>query len=159
MRVLITSDNQRLIPNYLCINPFTAELSPYLAQHCQVIQHDAGNICDLVDNGELEELRLEYILDFFPLQNIPDVLRYYAAKLAYGGELVINGTDSLELARVYYQGGVTLERYNELNRPTKLTLSYLKDRLKECGLQTVIQRFDPTNYSYSLKMRRPSFSS
>lgn len=99
MKVLL-SNNQVTMSGYTVISPEVGN-NPF--------QLDA-----FVDNNECQEIICDEIIHYIDINNLHTFLRHLESKLAHGGKLIITGTDSLELARLYYYGLCDTYSYNKI---------------------------------------------
>lgn len=79
-----------------------------------VLIGDIANIDWAIDNGELDELIADKVLEYVPHKILQQVISNWVSKLRIGGRLVIGIVDSLELCRMVNIGVVEFNNYNTI---------------------------------------------
>lgn len=113
---------------------------------------NVGDLSDLVDAGEAEEIVALDILDFFPGEMADQVLHNWLSRLSRGGKITVGVVDVREVARGLLDGRLTLDDAQELlhgrqtaewdYRKSVFTLSHLVEVLTNLGLKVLKKRVE-----------------
>jgi len=157
MKIYITLDLNNAPKDYLV-------LSPVVEENTDTIKHiDIRNLCidEYAENGELEEIVVEHILDYIPIADVIKVVNHLVKKIRHGGIINIIGVDGYLVAKAFVEIRMGIEQFNILlhgDNPAMLktvvlTCQGISNFLAENGLEIMQRRIDV--YQYSVKAKRP----
>lgn len=112
----------------------------------------------LIDNGELQHLRLIHVLDTIPAKDLDLRFSEFALKVKLGGMLEIRGLN-LELLG-WHLGNFMVDREKAIenlfghNRVNCVSEQYILKKLLELGF--TVQTRDYSNYEYIINAKRNS---
>lgn len=128
---------------------------------------DVFNLDGLAENGEVDEIVANDVIDFVDLQHKANTLANYVQKLAYGGKLIIGGIDGYEVAKSYSQYAINDDQFVALmygdpyfpfgSRRGVLNLEWMINQLQQWGLKIINKRIH--NFRYTVVAERPSNAS
>lgn len=95
---------------HLNLDPF----APDIDDHSGRVKGDVFNLDAFVDDGEAEEIVALDILDYFPANEVDDILQNWLRKLARGGKLTIGVVDVREISRAILHNKLTYDEIGEL---------------------------------------------
>lgn len=158
MKIFVTTNDLVNVPkNYLILSPNVEVDTP------EIKRLDIKNICldAYAEDGELEELVLDHILEYIPLAILAKVTTALFRKVRHGGVIIVNGIDGQRVARDldYYRS--TIEQFNEIihgntvgiPKTTTLTTKYVDQLLQAAKFEIIHRRLD--EHLYSMKAKRP----
>ncbi len=71
------------------------------------------NLDEYVDDAECFEVLAEDILDYIPRDDVEFALNNWANKIRHQGTLVIGGTEAKEVSKLFSNGALSVEQWNE----------------------------------------------
>lgn len=149
MKVNLCLGDPQFINGYLNICP----IAPI--NHPQFIQTHLDNLDNLVDDGECSEIRAFDVIDFYPFQNLNDLLDSWIRKLKHGGNLILSNFDSTLMCKAIVNREINYQDVNTIfyghsNLPKKSchTINVLADILQHKFLK--IMRKNVYNYRFVL---------
>jgi hypothetical protein len=147
VKVLITIDDNTL-NDYQKISPLNGDNPLFLDKY--------------LDDGECQEIILDGIIDYVPIEHTQQYVTSLAKKLKIGGKLIIIGIDALEVAQSYYNGIINTIQFNKLTFGEKrhtwefkqglVQLEELCELLKSLNLKIINKRL--YNFKYSITVER-----
>jgi hypothetical protein len=144
------------IPGFININPL-ANLTD-----TSQMQGDVSNLDWIADNGEVEELIVQHVLDYFPMQMTDKILSGWLAKLAKGGIITLVGNDLVLLAKEFAARRISIEDYcmglyghqqqSWAFKKSGLTLTQVVEVLKSLGYKVIEAKIE--NVQYTIRAQR-----
>ena len=113
-------------------------------EHLDASIGSLNNVDWIVDNGELEEIIADKVLEYFPYSETATIISNWVSKLKVGGTIVIGIIDTYELTRMLSLRSMDLSTYN--NIANGAGPDYKKASL---STQDII---DKVTYPHSLKL-------
>ena len=114
---------------------------------------------DFLEDVSTEEIDIEDVLDYIPIQNKYDVFAKIIGKLRYGGQIYIRGIDLLRVSMGVQTGVISTQDYNMLVfGQNKGSISHLEEMTSFCkqhNLEITKASLDNTKFSYYLIAKRP----
>jgi len=148
MKYRLALDDYKL-GEYIPISPF------YGINPVKIDKH----ICD----GEAQEIILESVLEYCPVENLVHYMGILARKLAHGGKLIVVNADATILAEQFIRGQLGIIEYNKLLFGSKdhayafkLATIQLCD-VEEVGRQVGLKVLEKSlnNFNFIIKFERP----
>lgn len=156
INLLIDNPNGAL-RNYINIDPFANEKDGRN-------KGDISNLNWIADNGEVNHLIADSVLEYFGFPKLSDILVNWIRKLAIGGRITIRGTDFEEVCRALTLELITIqeasiliygEQSNEWNtKKSGMSIIEISEYLKNAGLTITKQLFE--NHQYVVEAIRNS---
>jgi hypothetical protein len=155
---LLLDDSSRILNTHTNISIFPLE-NKY---NCDLREGEINDLDWIVENGEVNEIIADSILEYFPFNQIGGILQNWIKKLSLTGSLIIVGCDIKQLARL-----ITFEEidnkiaYTEIygeqtaNWKTKKSCCSMNEMimaLQAMGLKVVRKEYD--NYKYVIEAKR-----
>lgn len=107
-----------------------------------------------IDNGELDGIRLEYILEYVQFPKINEAIKYFLSKVKLGGEFSIKFVDFPSAHSLYMQD-LDLDILNRnCGGKTLLTMEVVRDIMRGVGCD--IRRADNIGAVYIIEGTRVS---
>lgn len=107
------------------------------------------NFDQYCDSAELLELVAEDILEYFPLHETLNILRYFVSKIRHGGKLIVSGRDGYVIAKTLSNRDMNIQDanlalYGNPQLPIKsfISLNILSDLVSQLGLKVIHKRID-----------------
>jgi len=156
MKAIITANMNGVLADHLSFCPFVTKET----DDVKTIDVNTLSIDKYVDDGELEELIVEGILDCVPITQAMNIIKSLVRKIRHGGVIIITGIDAYLVAKAFVEIRITIEKFNvlmhgtdqDLQKTLNLTCSGVAHFLSEAGLKVVNRRID--NFQYSVKALR-----
>lgn len=108
------------------------------------------------DKGELEELILDDVTDFIPLNDVEKTIAELVGFVRKGNKMVIVGTDVLEVAKSFANYQISLIDFNKFiydNRKNGFTCYHMDEFLRErCNVKTIKKRVN--GFQYMIEVQR-----
>ncbi len=127
---------------YFCINK--QPLNGYVNINLATQRVDFSNLNTLCEAAECTEMILDDVLEYLPLQTIPDILVKLITRLRKKGKIVIHNLDINETIKQYTNGltsvadlNLMLYGHNQANKCSAFSHVDLHDILVTNGLQIV----------------------
>lgn len=157
MKVLITLREKSILEDYLNFCPLINEER----DNVKKIDINTLSIDSYIDDGELEEIIIDNMLDCVPITQTLNILNKLIKKVKHGGTIIINGIDAYLVAKAFVEMKISIEEFNvllhgtdrEIQRTLGLTCSGVSNFLSESGLKIIHRRID--SFQYSVKAARP----
>lgn len=93
---LLLNDEKKLLNSHKNISVFKLQNKYNL----DYVEGEINNLDWIVENGEVDEIIADCILEYFPFNQIYHLLDNWCKKLSLTGKIVLVGTDVRELARL-----------------------------------------------------------
>lgn len=152
MRFFVTSNDLASAPTQYTI------LSPQVTNETEFqkpISFPYVRIDDYAEDGELEELVLDHIVDYVKMP-----LKDFIRKVQHGGTLIINGLDAYLVAKAYTEMRITTEHFNNFIHGDENKLRLLSHTVQdvinvllEAKFNIEFRRID--GLQYTIKAKRP----
>ena len=96
-----------------------------------VIKADIRNLSEVSQENECTEIYAADILDYLQLEESKTVVSHWVSRLRHGGKIAIGGTDIEEVCRIFKNGKITTEDFNQVvhgtfEKPWSVKLSHRK---------------------------------
>ncbi len=158
MRINLLLDNEKdLLSGYINVDPFLIQNSENRASH------NVTNLDGLVCDNEATEIIAKDILDYYPINKVPEVVCHWIKKLAHKGTIIIESIDIEEVSRGVVFGNIKLEDANKLlygkqekqwqNKKHCLSLGQAVDFLQSQGMKIIKKRNN--NFRFNIVAERP----
>lgn len=114
-----------------------------------------------IDDGELDELILDDVIDFMPIDKVEDLIKALSIKIKKQGNIIFTGRDLYEVSKEFSKYDISIVEANKgifgdnPNFPRRLgfTVSTLSNFLKEeCKLKILKKRVN--KYEYCVEATR-----
>lgn len=155
---LIINDSTKLLQTHQNITVFPVE-NKY---NCNVQEGEILNLDWILSDGEADEIIADSILEYFPYEQLTNILSNWIKKLSLTGSIIIVGCDLKELSRLYTFGKLNDEQYYNLTYgkqkeswEIKKSGSHLNEMcsvLSKFGLQVVRKEYN--TYKYVIEAKR-----
>lgn len=83
-----------VLHTHININPFAVD-----ADEKSIIRDSVQSIDKYADDSELLELIATDVIDYFPAQEIAEIISAWTKKIRIGGKIVVGGVDLMEVAK------------------------------------------------------------
>ena len=103
-----------IICNNNYINGYINICSYQIPEHPDVRTGNIFNVDWIVDNGELDELLADKVIEYCPYEQVDTTFSNWVSKLQIGGKLIIGILDIYELSRLLNLRILTIDQYNTI---------------------------------------------
>jgi hypothetical protein len=144
------------LPDFINVNPLA---NP---QDTSQVQGDVSNLDWLCDSGEVDELVVQHILDYFPMSATDSMLSGWLAKLSKNGIITLLGQDLTLLAKEFVARRISIEDYCAALygfqqqpwqfKKSGLTLTQITEVLKSRGYKILEAKIE--NVQYTIRAQR-----
>jgi hypothetical protein len=150
MKVNLLYGNGQILQNCLNINPFLEEEQDNLRRG------DIKNLDKFVDDGEVDELIVTNVLEYFQPNKVVEILNHWLKKLAINGKIIIGFTDCYFVCKKLINFEITLAEFNDLihgaqNKPNEyrrgsISMANVINFFNSVGYKILQKRIDGDNY-------------
>lgn len=98
---------------YINLSPVPNEEYP------DVINGSINYLDGVIDNGELDELVADKVVEYIPHTQLQSTISNWVSKIRVGGKLVIGLVETLEVCRMMNLGIMNLQQYNNIVHGTQ----------------------------------------
>lgn len=121
---------------------------------------DMGSIFNDYDTGEVDNIWLDDIIDYIPVNEAEDFVRKIVSLLKRGGSLIVSGTDLYEVCKSMTSYNISVSDANkllyagELGKIKKLsfTTPAASNLVESLGLKVITKRI--SDYKYTIEAIR-----
>lgn len=117
------------------------------------------NLDAFAENGECEEVLAINILEYISCSNLEKFVLHLASKVAYGGKIVINGLDYMEISKMAVRQDFNVAEFNRLlfgtgSQPKEscITMNAITGILQSNGFKILKKRLN--GYDFSIEATR-----
>jgi hypothetical protein len=157
MKIYITTDITKAPKDYLVLSPFVTTETDTIKK----IDVKRLSLDEYAEDGELEEIILDNILDYVPITQVINVVNAVIKKLRHGGIVIVIGIDAYLVSKAFVDISMSIEQFNillhgdnpDLLKTVNLTCQGVSNFLVENRLEILQRRIDI--FQYSVKAKRP----